>query len=280
MSLKDTLEKFKKGDFSFFKFDFSSLSELAKDIKVKLFSDNKVEIHHHYDNSSKTVNFNLSKLSDEEKGHLSGALHSAIEADYSVIEDGARKTIKDLKEEESGSGSSKILEFFKDKVSPQDLEIIRGSLYIRSLFRNGVNIDQLKAEITQKHGQRGKNIVNLCTAGYLEEWLMPIYESIKDTHNDVLEILKAFRKFFNKLVEELPFSIFVCHFMSKENIGLQIRNKMKYGFKFVNIHGIGSSNVKTIRDTVSELEQTGQFKKPITEVDKNNMISVRIEFKE
>ena len=279
MGWRDLIKIWKKGR-PLINIDFRELRELLKDVNIKFFSDNKNEIHHHYDQSSKILNINAAQLDQKQKEHLKVELRSAINADYTIIENEATDRVNDFKKEEKSSDYQKVVDFFKNKVSLLDLEIIRAALYIRRCFRRRENIDTLKWDVSQKHGQRGNNIVNLCTAGYFEDYLMPFFDLVSENAVDEQEALREFDILFNTIVIGLPFTIFVCYKMNVDEVKSIIMDKvkknLKYGLKFLNIHGIGIQNIKKIHETILELEETIKIKKSINE--KNNIIFVRLEF--
>ena len=278
MALKDILKK----DGHFIKIDFGALRRLFRDakIKIKFFSDNKIEVHHHYD-SSQTLHINTAKIKEdkEQEEQLKEMLHSAIDAEYTVLDSKSEKTVIDYKEEEKTEDYSKVIDFFKDKLPPRDLEIIKAALYVRRCFKRGESVDKLKMDIIHIHGKRGNNIVNLCTAGYFESYLVPLYDILIEDKETKTEAIDDFFSVFDTMAEELPFSVFVCYKMGREEVKNQIIKKLesnvKYSIKFLNIHGIGTHNIKTIRDTISEIEKSRKFKKTINE--KNKIISVRLE---
>lgn len=286
MGLSDFIDKLKKGQIKIFNFeaDFSKLTHLIKTdhIILKLFSGNtKTENHLHIDNS-KHLTLNIAELSEGDKGKLKNILHELKDEGYTLLEDKSTKRLNDIVIEERTDISKKFLEFFKDKISPQDLEIVRGALYIRALFDKGErNLDVPKADIRQKYGQRGNNIVNLCSAKYFENYLIPYYEHLSKTEVDKQEISRKFVSLFNTLAVELPFTVFVYHDMTTEDVVKQITSKFEYGAEFVNIHGIGVHNVSTIKESVEETRKSyGEENISVSiEEEKKQVIKARIELR-
>jgi len=95
----------------------------------------------------------------------------------------------------------------------------------------------------------------LFSAGYFESLIKPIYKELEkedDFH------ISQFLEIFDKIVKESPFAIFVNRYMDKDELLSKIRSQItknrKYGIKFLNVHGIGAKNVKTIREALYELE--------------------------
>lgn len=284
MGLKEIIDRWKKGG-PLINIDFGQLRQLFRDgkIKISLFSNNKVEIHHHYDESTKTLHVNTNEIikNAAQKKEFKDTLRYEIDAEYTIIDEKSENTVLDYKEEEKSSFFKKVVEFFKDKISPQDLEIIKAALYVRRCFERGEGIEGLKEGIRQRHGKRGNNIANLCTSSYFENYLMPVYEHLVKISESERDAQEEFNNVFNTMAEELPISVFMCHKMSADEVKKQIINKVennsKYGVRFLNIHGIGTHNIKTIQSTVAELEKTRDFKKNIKLDEKRQIISVRLE---
>ena len=286
MELPSTPDKSKKGLIKIFNFeaDFSKLTHLIKAgaIKLKLFSDNKkIENHLHIDNS-KHLTLNITQLDQSGKQHLKEILNELKEDGCTLLEDKSNKTLESIQIEEKTSATQKFLTFFKDKVSPQDLEIIRGALYIKSLFDKGEgSLELVKAGIRQKYGQRGNNIVNLCSAKYFENYFIPYYEHLEKTETDKQEILRKFAGLFDILATELPFTVFVNHGMTVEEVVKQTGSRFEYGAEYVNIHGIGEHNVSTIKDAIEEIRKNYGEENISVSVDeeKKHVMKARIEFR-
>lgn len=283
MGLHEFIEKLKKGHIKIFNFeaDFNNLTHLIKTghISLKIFSTEKTENHLHIDNS-KHLTINTSQLDPTNKERLKIILNELKDDGYTLLEDKSSKTLQNILKEEQTDISKKFLEFFKDKVSAQDLEIIRGALYIKNLFDKGErNLDVLKADIRQKYGQRGNNIVNLCTAKYFENYLLPYYDHLQKTEADKQEMLRKFGAVFKILAEELPFTIFVYRNMTSAEVKKQIESKFEYGAVFVNIHGIGIHNVSTIKEAIEEIRKNYGEENILVSIDeeKKQVIKVRIE---
>jgi hypothetical protein len=150
---------------------------------------------------------------------------------------------------------------------------------LRNCYRTGdkEKTNALKDQIIQKHGDKGRNIANLCTAKYLEDFLIPLHSSLMQEYKDDRLANEAFIEKYKPIVMELPFTIFVGFPMSVEEIRKQIATKKQYGIKFVNIHGIGENNIKKIKDVILGKEKDGQF--IINELkEEKNSLFVRINF--
>lgn len=262
--------------FPFFNINFNKLRHLFKTGIIKLFSDNTK--NHYHDNRIFNINIHPDVLKPPNREKLIDEIKYAInEGDQTLLCENTQKRIQDFRKEEQEKDSTEVLTFFRDKVSEKDLTIIRGALYIRQCFKRGENIDDLKLDVMLKYGEKGKNIVNLCTAGYFEEYIIPFYKLALEQKETEEEALKAFNRYFNRIVEELPFIVFVRHDKTPENVVTEVRRKIENGARFVNIHGMGRHNVKTIYDAITQLEEFPELESSVDQ--KGQIIFARFEVK-
>jgi len=164
---------------------------------------------------------------------------------------------------------AQVLNFFKPIIPPNDFEALEASLYLRQVFSRREDVNKLKRDIRKRFGDRGNNIANLCTAGYFEQFLMPLYNSSKEKFNELYEII----------VSKSVVALFVHSLMNQDDITREISNRLqissKYGIKFIHIHGIGTANVDKIKECLEEQKNFfGFFPKEIYE--KDNIIIVEL----
>ena len=186
------------------------------------------------------------------------------------------KTLVEIKKEEGGQSSQKILSFIDGKIPAHDLEIIRCALYIRNK-KDRQHLGRLKYDVIVRYGRRGNTIVNLCSQGYFEEFFIPFYEILKAECTNVQEANEKFLAFFNNVVNELPFTIFVNHKMDTNQLKEEILAKRKYGLKFLNIHGIGQANINTIERCIAVIETDIEISGKTTD-KKTGSISISLKF--
>lgn len=252
-------------------------------ITLHFFSDSKKEEPHTYNSDTNTLNVNSSKLVKEEFEKFSKEVTGAIDAEFTVIEDETTSRVHEIIEEEESAESQNILKFLSGKISGKDLQIVRAALYIRRRASKHETIDHLKLDLIKRYGQRGNNVSNLCSAGYFEEYVIPLYKILEDHFQNNDAALIEFQKIFDRLVDELPFTIFVSIKTRnlKEEIVKKLEVSKKYGLKFLNIHGIGQANVSKIQEVLSQIEQMESIKKIVknTVVEKKNAVMyVRFDF--
>lgn len=241
-------------------------------INLSLFSGNKKSV---YNREEKILRLNLNKVSPSELREL---LESAVDKnDYLLLEEKARETLDDFRAVDGSTRNRQFLEYFQRKIPNEDLTILRASLYLKKVFDRGNPTEDLKQDIMRRYGDRGKNISNLCSAGYFESLIKPLYEVMRSSHGFSQD---KFLSFYNIIVGEFPFAIFINRNMSKikvrEDFLAKIEKNRKYGIQTLNIHGIGEHNVGKIREVITELESTFNFEKELEEG--KNYIVVRLKF--
>ena len=234
------------------------------------------------DASSKNVSINLEKLTPKEEGVVKSVLAEAVNENKLLLQDKSKLMLEDFELEDKSEKTKEIISFLTPLISQEDLIVWRASLYLKKCFQEGKSgVAILKSQLSQKYGDRGNNIANLCTAGYLEEYLIPMHEALKKSIADAGKVKERFQIFYATIVNDLPFTIFVCAQMHEGEIKKTILDKMeqnmKYGLKFFNIHGIGTRNIKKIKEVLAEIENKKILaNKNITEG--NDIIFVRLEF--
>lgn len=175
--------------------------------------------------------------------------------DATFLEKGAKEEIDDIKEKLNLRTIRDTLDFYRDKISPEYLDALEASLYLREAFKEDKDIERMKRDIIQHFGPIGKNISNLCSSGYFEGYIMELYLEMSRQPNFTLQ---KFQQRFKEIVRDSPFTVFVNQYRKKEDIKNEINIKLRkfqdYGIGFLAVHGIGTENVKIIRETLSELE--------------------------
>lgn len=176
--------------------------------------------------------------------------------DLAVVKKGSTKFIEQSKVDlikrliDFNHGDSvKILNFFKDILNNTDYNALRDSLFLREEYKRGNSIGYLKSEILSNYGQRGNIISNLCSAGYFEEVMMPLYNEDKT----------KFYEFYDLAVDRGVKALFVNHNMTVNEIKHRIKSAKNSGLKNINIHGIGSINVKNIKKSLEKLKKDSDY---------------------
>ncbi len=103
-----------------------------------------------------------------------------------------------------------------------------------------------------RFGARGRQICNLCTAGYFDDFLPDVYNEDKTAFTDIYEAL------VNGVYTE-----FVNQHMTKEILSQKLMAKLerceRYGVPFFRVHGLGKANTKLIEEVISEQKNVNDF---------------------
>ena len=215
-----------------------------------------------YDKEKGEIEIFYDHLNNEKKIKLQPIIKESFIEENKIFENKSLHLLKDLYEYQRSKDSDKvILNFFQSKIPKEDLEALEASLYLRKKFKERKEVRGLKHDIITRFGDRGNNIANLCTAGYFENFFIPLYNSSQE----------GFKKIYDVVVGRGIMAVFVHSQMTKEEIIKNIKNKIeiskKYGLKFLHIHGIGETNMNTIKKFVEENKNLFFFNKDIFEKD-------------
>lgn len=143
----------------------------------------------------------------------------------------------------------KVLAFFHDIISKEDLGILEASLFVRYQFQKKNDREyakSLKSDIYEKFEERGAFLCNLCNAGYFEEFFIPLYN----------ENPKGFREKYDSFTNNYRFAIFINHNMDTTDAFYKIKHHIeaakRYGIKTLNIHAIGKKNNYLLNSALAE----------------------------
>jgi hypothetical protein len=124
------------------------------------------------------------------------------------------------------------------------------------------NVSPIKADIVKRFGDRGKNIANLCSASYFEDFIGPLWDVIHGSVKQKNEADKHFNDIYELIIKNGLLAIFVHHRMSKEKLTALVQGKIdeskRYGFSLVSdyiyIHALSEHNVRTVIDWIEHSE--------------------------
>ena len=223
-----------------------------------MFSDNKIKqkVVKNANNFNAPVTINVFQLNQAEKAFLKDwTKESLTEKGVPLIREDASKIIEKHRQIEKLKENKTFLDFFKDKISSADLQALRASIYLKQIREEGQSIEELKSGIIHRFGSRGNNISNLYSAGYFHSQIKPLYEEMASQAGFNPEQFKAE---YEIIVTQSPHAVFINSSMTPEQAKQAVINRMKisvqYGIKQLNIHGLGTSNVKKIYQVLERLK--------------------------
>lgn len=244
-----------------FHIDLSRLKSLVHiqiNITTNISSGNKCEIVEGNEQSAR-IDINLPHLSKDDESRLKEILRSDAFSDVGHFVQGKTlELIEAFQETERSPDIQKELLYFRGKIPDEDIPMFRACLFLKKKYDQGVPIHEIKARIMTSYGQRGKNLANLCSAGYLNDWLRPLYESLEKGSPTPIEAVRKFQQVYHNIVDELPWTVFVSRHSPSVQIKSEVLGKidanLKYGIRWLNIHALGKENLCKLRSVLDELE--------------------------
>ena len=224
--------------------------------KITIINDNKEKDKVRISDDKLEINY--ASMEESERQFLLQTIKEGFDQkQFNLLEDNSKERVDDIKEKSEIERSKEILNFFKDKICAEHWAALDASLYLREVFQEKQQIGELKRDIVHRYGEDGKNISNLCSAGYFDKggYIREIY---KEMSLDPDFSLEKFQKYFKTIVTISPFAVFVSKEMSEADVSGSILYRLethkKYGLDFLAIHGLGKENVRKIKKIVHEIE--------------------------
>jgi len=209
-----------------------------------------------------TLNLNVDKfpsLPSDQREELISVIREAVRVEGNpIFEDNSKERLKDIAIVENRDDVKAILDFFKDKIPQEDHAALRSAIYIKNKFDANATQDEifsLKNDLRAKFGMRGMKISKLWSEHYFEDLIQPLYTQLSRGADFSKE---DFLRYYNLVIEEEAFAVFVPHSMTPLQLMSIVRRKitsnMRYGVYFITIHGIGKETVDTIKEIVPSIE--------------------------
>lgn len=258
------------------------LDKLSSLIKIDVSKLEKININFFSGNKSQktTINGNVTQINingfdKNEQEKFKEILRDQVQENGIILLGKSLNTLTDFVKIDSSRETRTILDFFRGKISNSDLEILRFSIYLKKVFDRGECVSELKSQIIQKYGERGKNICNLYSAGYFESQIRPLYENLSSQSNFSKE---KFDTIYEIIVTESPYAIFINNRPSQkeslQQVITKIKTSNKYGITNLNIHGIGGRNVEKILHILEEIKD--KIVQPPNILKEGDVITVRV----
>ncbi|MBL8121794.1 hypothetical protein JNM87_03525 [Candidatus Saccharibacteria bacterium] len=183
-----------------------------------------------------------------------------------VHEEGAQILAENFNERLEGysqyaAGRNPQLEDLVSQVKQEDANLLRAAYYLRTVHQSGGNVNELKRDIVERYGERGKNVTNLCSAGYFESIIYPMLQELRNQPHYSATI---FQDRFDVIIMSYPFAVFVSQQSTTQTVAQEILQKIetnrKYGVHHLKIHAIGNSNARIAQEALDD----GQIMKYLT----------------
>lgn len=218
-----------------------------------------VNIDHSTHVEGSTVTINPQKLSGKQKRALKQIIKTeALEEAGAIVDESNSETIEEVvKALPSIEETSKK---FLPIIPAADVPLLHACLFLCKKYENGDPVENLKGQIVRVYGTRGGNFANLCSAGYLQTWFLPIYDELLRAHPDnPAEAKERFLALYKAILNELPWTEFVPAGASASKVTRHIIEKMTRnianGVRYLNVHGLGEKNVAKILGILPEIQK-------------------------
>ena len=213
-----------------------------------------------------TINVAVQALNRDQ---LKEVIREVFEKEGALLTCSADKEIRQIGKIERARDYRRTLKRFSEVLPPTDMRILRECLYLKTAYGPGQKgrSAELKAQIVNVYGERGRRFANLCSAGYFETCFWPSLDRLRFRYTEKVARVK-FLEEFNEIVEEQPWMVFICEKGSEKEFEAEILNKLAYAVHSVCVHGMGKKNVAKAHESVRRIKardsqiETAIFEEP------------------
>lgn len=248
-------------------------------IKVTLFNFSKTN-HNTIEQKGDIFSIDLSKATPEERILL---FQKVINTDFDkngtlLISKTPEKTLL-IKRNLPKEDDADLLDFYKDKLTPDMYKALELSLTVRSCFRNGEDITELKRDISSKYPSFGNNLSNLVSQDYFDKHFKDLFNSmLEDEEFDIL----IYQRKVEKIVKSLPYTVFITKYKPYKELSGEVEFKLqkliKYGAGKLLLHGLGKENVLTILKILGDYKEDKRVQIEMDMNPKQTIITATLKF--
>jgi len=224
----------------------------------------------------KLLSIDLTKANEEEKKKLKEIIDENIQVneDTFLTERYSKKT-ENIKQNLPKQKDIELLFFYKDKISSEMYDALEMSLVVRNLFANGGDITELKRDISYKFPEFGKNICNLATSNYFDEYFKRLYDTMAEEKD--FDISK-YTKEVERIVRGLPYMVFIHPYKSlqefKGEVKFKVEKLRKYGTAKLRLHSLGGGNVEKALKIIEDYENNEEGIVLEKEINENKTLAI------
>jgi hypothetical protein len=203
------------------------------------------------------LSLDVSKGTEEDKKKAKELIDFIVqeEKDAFFTDKSAEKT-QQIKRNLPLKNDEELLKFYRDKLKPDMLRAIEGSLVVKNAWTKGEDISELKRDIACKYPNFGNNVCNLVTGGYFENYFKELYENMFEQED--FSILD-YQEEVERIVKSLPYMVFINRHKSYEEFSGEVKFKLdklkKYGTEKFKLHGLGKDNVEKALKIIEEYKE-------------------------
>lgn len=246
-----------------FKFIFDKLKTIFNGKFGDIFSNNNITLFDFSRNSTEVLEvkegnkliLDVSKADEAQKRLIKEKIIDSIvqqQNETFMLSNSAKKT-ESIKLNLPVGDDEDLLKFYKDKLKPEMYQALEACLVVRSAYKKGQNIIDLKKDIANRYPTFGNNLCNLVTQGYFHGHFKDLFMSmLEEQYFDI----SVYQRKVEKIVQSLPYTVFVTRHRSYDDLSGEVRFKLdrlkKYGAGKLLLHGLGRENVSTTNAILEE----------------------------
>lgn len=244
-----------------------------------------VKIEKKYEFNGPVIVLNPTLFSKEETARFMKEVAAPYIHDFKMplLEEKAGETTAVLHENLPQKKEVELLEFYKDKLSPEYLQALETALVINKAAKKG-DIKLLKDALEKRYPTFGRNMSNMVSSGYFHKDFKELYKYMQEKGASP----KEYRREVETIVENQPYTVYVNHFVSQarklgeveKKLESAIKEKLvifkKYGTRKLIIHGLGEWNVKTALVILERVREHPNVDYHEIERDKNKYIRITL----
>jgi|GEM_PF-1725895 len=244
MKLLDNLKKI---------FD-AKFSDVLNGTRISLFDFSRNTTNVVEEKNRGILSIDVSKASSKEKQLIKELFLDVNfqEKGFLLTDKSSEKTIQ-IKENLPKGDDKKLLQFYKDKLSPEIYDALDASLVIRNSFKKGDDILELKLDVIRKYPTFGNNLCNLSSQGYFEDHFKQMYDEMFE--EDGFDI-RLYQEKVEWIIKSLPYTVFITKYKKLDELSGEVKFKLEklrlYGMNKLLLHGLGKENVDTGLKIIAE----------------------------
>lgn len=175
---------------------------------------------------------------------------------------------KELSQTENKSLKNSEIKLLKENLPKEEIKpILLAKAIHNSILKkeSKETINKLIETLENAFPKKGKRILNLLTAGYFDELIIPMISLCNGDKN------KNFKEFYLKLINFHPTAIFVNKDTTIPQIHTEIKKRLKQKtIPQIKIHAIGKENIQTKNKSINSLDVESKIE--INKIKKTNPI--------
>jgi hypothetical protein len=168
--------------------------------------------------------------------------------------------LKDYLEYEQLSIDQNVtMKLLKEALPEEEIECIfmARRVYLAFKSTNRLKATELEKKLDENYPKKGKKVLNLMSAGYFDELIVPFIDVLKEYYGDNYKL--EYTKFYTDLLAFCPVAIFVGNNVNEKKIEEELNKRIALNIPVVKLHALGDNNIKKIQNVVTKLKISQKY---------------------